>query len=60
MKFQKLKLLVILLVCSLGLIGCARNIVLHPVDETDIRQDGNWICMTPEYIQEVMKARLEK
>lgn len=40
--------------------GCARQIVLHPVTDADIRMDGNWVCMTPEYIQEVMKARLGK
>jgi len=40
--------------------SCARTVTLHPVDETDIRMDGQWVCMTPEYIQEVMKARLDK
>ena len=53
-----LKTLALLLLCSIGFIGC-KTIVLHPVDETDIRMDGNWVCMTPEYIQEVMKAKLE-
>jgi len=55
-----LKHLLLLLVCLTALTGCAKTIVLHPVDETDIRQDGEWICMTPDYIQEVMKARLGK
>jgi len=54
-----LKTLVLLLLCSMLLIGC-KTIVLHPVDENDIRMDGNWVCMTPEYIQQVMKARLDK
>jgi hypothetical protein len=40
------------------LTGC-KTIVLHPMSEKDIRMDGNWVCMTPEYIQEVMKAKLE-
>lgn len=55
-----LKHLLVLLVCLIGLTGCANKIVLHPVDETDIRMDGNWVCMTPEYLQEVAKARLDK
>jgi len=55
-----LRLLLVLLVFSTVSIGCAKNIVLHPVDETDIKMEGNWVCMTPEYIQEVMKARLDK
>ena len=54
-----LKLLLTLLASSILLIGC-KTIVLHPVDENDIRMEGNWVCMTPEYIQEVMKARLDK
>ncbi len=54
--------LAILLSCLIVFIvsGCARKIVLHPVTDADIRMDGNWVCMTPEYIQEVMKARLGK
>lgn len=55
-----LKALLAFLIVSIVSSGCARNIVLHPVDETDIRFDGTWVCMTPEYIQEVMKARLGK
>jgi len=58
------KMLRALLVFSTVLIafsGCGllqKQIVLHPVTDEDIRQDGDWICMTPDYIQEVMKARL--
>lgn len=33
--------------------------MLHPVTDQDIRQDGKWICMTDEYVREVMKARLK-
>jgi hypothetical protein len=58
-----LKHLSLLLLFSIGLIafnGCARKIVLHPLTDKDIKQDGNWICMTPEYVQEVMRARLGK
>ena len=53
-----LKLLVTLLVFSAVSIGCARNIVLHPVTDEDIRMDGDWVCMSQGYVQEVMKARL--
>lgn len=52
------KTLALLLLCSMLLTGC-KTIVLHPMSEKDIRMDGNWVCMTPEYIQEVMKAKLE-
>lgn len=55
-----LKHLLILLVCLIELTGCAKTIKLHPMTDKDIRQDGEWICMTPEYIQEVMRARLDK
>jgi len=48
--------LIVLIACS----GCARNIVLHPMTDKDIRQDGEWICMTPDYIQEVMRAKVGK
>jgi len=48
--------LTVLTACS----GCAKNIVLHPVTDKDIRTDGEWVCMKPDYIQEVMKARLDK
>lgn len=53
-----LKTLVLLLALSTLLIGC-KTIVMHPVSEKDIRMEGNWVCMTPEYIQEVMKVKLE-
>jgi len=58
-----LKHLAILLSCLIVFIainGCAKNIVLHPVDGSDIRMDGNWICMSPDYVQEVMKAKVGK
>jgi len=38
--------------------GCASKIVLHPVTDEDIKMVDGWVCMTPDYIQEVMKARL--
>lgn len=58
-----LRHLVILLSCLIGLTainGCAKNIVLHPVDGSDIRMDGDWVCMSQDYVQEVMKAKVGK
>ena len=44
--------------------GCAHKITLHPVTDQDIRilQDGSkeWVCMSPDYVKEVMRARLGK
>ena len=53
-----LKTLVLLLVLSTLLIGC-KTIVLHPVSEKDIRMDGNWVCMSQDYIKEVLRVKLE-
>ncbi len=55
------KTLSLSLVCLIGLTafsGCA-TIRLHPVTDQDIKMVDGWVCMTPEYIQEVMKAKLE-
>lgn len=61
------KLLKALLVFSIGLIvlsgcvlstGCARVIDLHPILGEDIALEGDKICFTPDYVQEIMKARL--
>jgi len=51
-----------LLACliSLTVCSCARPIVLHPLTDQDIKEQDGWVCMTPAYIQEVMKARLEQ
>ncbi len=57
------KLLVLSLVFLTGLTafnGCARKVILHPLTDKDIKEQDGWICMTPEYVQEVMKARLDK
>ena len=53
-----LKTLVLLLGFSILVTGCS-TIVLHPVSDKDIKMQDGWVCMTPEYIQEVMKAKLE-
>ena len=56
------KTLVALLGCLMLLTafsGCT-TIKLHPMTDKDIKMQDGWVCMTPEYIQEVMKARLGK
>jgi hypothetical protein len=53
-----LRLLVTLLAFSAVSIGCAKTIVLHPVTDEDIRIEGDWVCMSQDYVREVMKARL--
>jgi hypothetical protein len=54
------KIRFLLLALLIGLTGCAKNIVRHPVTDKDIKQVDGYICMSPEYIQEVMKARLDQ
>jgi hypothetical protein len=53
-----LRLSLCLWIASIAFSGC-KTIVLHPMTEKDIRMEGNWVCMSPEYIQEVMKVKLE-
>lgn len=61
---KTLLLSLVLLTPLIAFEGCAQNIILHPVTDADIRMekvaDKDWICMTPDYIQQVMKARLGK
>lgn len=57
---RKTLLLLIIFLTALTESSCARQIVLHPMTDADIRMDGKWVCMTPEYVQEVMRARLDK
>ena len=52
------KILVLLLSLSMLSIAC-KTIVMRPVTDKDIKMQDGWVCMTPEYIQEVMKAKLE-
>jgi len=40
--------------------GCARTIVMHPVTDKDIKIQDGYICMSPEYVKEVMKVRIEE
>lgn len=60
---KRLAILPAFLTASIALSGCA-TIKLHPVTDEDIRilKDGEkeWVCMSPEYVKEVMKARLDK
>ena len=52
----------LLLLFSMLLIGC-KTIVLHPIDETEIRKESvagqNWTCLSDYYIKNVMKVKLE-
>ena len=52
-------ILVLLLGFSMTSIGCS-TITLHPVTDKDIKMLDGWVCMTPEYVKEVMKARIEE
>ena len=54
-----LKTLVLLLGCLMLLTGC-KTIVLHPMTEKDIKMDGNWVCFSPDYVEQIMKVRVEK
>lgn len=61
---KHLVILLAFLTLSIGLSGCAKTIKLHPVTEEDIRimQDGSkeWVCMSHNYVKEVMRARDDK
>jgi len=50
--------LVALLACSMTLIGCS-TIVLHPVTDKDIKMVDGYVCMSPDYVKNVMKVKLE-
>jgi hypothetical protein len=52
------RVFLILLVLSTLSIAC-KTIVLHPVSDEDIKMQGNWVCMSPEYVKTVMKVKLE-
>ena len=49
----------ILLLLSIASTGC-KTITLHPVTDKDIKMQDGYVCMSPEYVKEVMKARLGK
>lgn len=56
------KPLLMLLLCStaLALSSCAtKSVVLHPVDEQDIRCDDKGCWMSHAYIEKVVKVKLE-
>ncbi len=52
------KMLLLLLAFSTLSIGC-KTIVMHPVTDKDIKIVDGFVCMSPEYVQEVMKVKLE-
>jgi hypothetical protein len=62
----KLKILLLLLLLSVGLIGCARQLILYPITQQDIAVvtknepapfDG--FLMSKFYMNEVLQAKLE-
>ena len=38
--------------------GC-KTITLHPVTDQDIKFSDGWVCMSPDYVKNVMKVKLE-
>lgn len=58
---RKLLLLLPLFLTSLLIFeGCAKNVVLHPVDGQDIKLlDDGWIAMSPKYVEEVVQVKLK-
>lgn len=57
---KNLFLLPISLIALTILSGCARTILMHPVTDKDIKMQDGFVCMSPEYVQEVMKVRIEE
>lgn len=56
------KLLLMLLLCSTAFLLCncaTKSVVLHPVDEQDIRCDDKGCWMSHAYIEKVVKVKLE-
>ena len=52
------KMLSLLLALSTLSIGCS-TIVMHPVTDKDIKIVDGFVCMSPDYVREVMKVKLE-
>lgn len=58
-----MRMILVLSLVSLMLVigsGCARTIVMHPVTDKDIKMQDGFVCMSPEYVKEVMKVRIEE
>jgi hypothetical protein len=58
-----LRRLLISLVCLTTLTGCSlfkKEVHLHPVTDQDIRMQDGWVCMSQDYIKNVMKVKLEE
>ena len=60
--------MVLLLVASIGLEGCARAIILHPIDKEDIMEmkqgepytsDRDGYFLSDYYLEEIVKAKVE-
>lgn len=53
-------MLVVSILLSLTLIGCVKNEqVIRPILDKDIFFVGERICMTKEYMQEVLEVKLD-
>lgn len=44
-----------------ALTGCARTVILYPIEQTDIYEAENGdICMSEFYLNDVLKVKLEE
>lgn len=58
----KAGMLVLSILAFSGLTGCAKDIKIYPITDKDFKvtDDGKWICMSPTYVEEVLKAKVEQ
>jgi len=59
-KVSKLIMLAVLMLVSMQLAGCSRKLIVHPISNTDIQIEGDRICFSKWYFEEVMKAKLQE
>ena len=57
-KALKITTLAALTLLLIGLAGCSRKIVVHPITDKDIFVEEDKICFSKWYFEEVMKAKL--
>jgi len=53
-------MLAVLMLVSMQLAGCSRKLIVHPISNTDIQIEGDRICFSKWYFEEVMKAKLQE
>ena len=56
LRLKMLVSLLVLLIASTAFSGCFRT-TLHPITDEDIWMEDDRICMTYEYVDEVLKLR---